>query len=198
MATIIHPTAVVHPTAVIYDEVWIGENVYIGPFCVIGAPAEKRGSTSSFGVSIHAGTRLEKAVVVDSGSQKTTSIGPNCMLMSGVYVGHDCLIGQCVTISPKAVIGGHVVVFSDANIGMNAGIHQYQVIGKGAMIGANSFVTRLLSADSSTYVWPYMTYVGVPAKVIGRNKRYSDIGAEDLHRANLQYIDYVTCTSEKV
>lgn len=35
-------SAIIHPTAIVFDNVTIGANSYIGPFCVIGAPAEKK------------------------------------------------------------------------------------------------------------------------------------------------------------
>jgi UDP-N-acetylglucosamine acyltransferase len=188
----IHPLAVVHSTAVIYPNVKIGAYSYIGPFCVIGAPPEKRGAQKYCGVVIGDSTRLEKAVVIDAGSERATVIGNNCMIMSGAHVGHDCYVGHDVTISPKAVIGGHVSLGNVCNIGMNAGVHQYQVIGAFAMIGANSFVTRLDPYRSETYIWPYSTYVGTPAKLIGRNKKYIDVLEETIHISTLEFIDYIT------
>lgn len=187
----VDPTAYVHPTAVIFDNVSIGANSYIGPFCVIGAPPEKRLCNQSHGVIIGDNTRLEKAVVVDSGAERLTIIGNNCMLMSGAHVGHDCYIGHGVTISPKAVIGGHVSLGDECNIGMSAGIHQYQVIGTHSMIGANSFVTRLDAFISDTYIWPYSTYVGSPAKLVGRNKRYKDVSEELINAEMLEFIDFM-------
>lgn len=187
----IHPTAVIHHTAVIYDGVIIMENAYIGPFCVIGAPPEMRQSTESKGVFIGANTRLEKAVVVDGGCQKMTIIECDCMIMSGAHIGHDASIAARVTISPKAVIGGHVRIEEEANIGMLAGIHQHQVIGFRAMVGGGAFVSRLDPLWQETYVWPYHTYAGVPAKCIGRNRKYADVDEQQLHAAMLKHIEIV-------
>lgn len=187
----VDPTAYVHPTAVIFDNVSIGANSYVGPFCVIGAPPEMRKKHESLGVVIGQNVRLEKAVVVDAGTKNSTVVMDDCMIMSGAHIGHDCIIAYGVTISPKAVVGGHVVVGAEANIGMNVGIHQHQIIGRGSMIGGNSFVTRLDSYQADTYIWPYSTYAGTPARLIGQNRKFSDLDPELIHAARLEYIEQV-------
>ena len=162
---VIHPTAFVHPTAVIYEGVIIGADVYIGPYCVINAPPEVRGyQGSGQGVIIGARTRLEKHVVVDSGSNELTVVDVDCILMSGVHIGHDCYIQQGSTISAHACLAGHVQVCEYATIGINASIHQHQTIGAYAMVGAGCVVARSSSVPRLAKV------VGNPARIIGRNE----------------------------
>ena len=161
---IIHPTAFVHPTAVIYADVQIYANAYIGPYCVIGAPPEIRGYNGvTYGVSIGTNTRLEKHVVVDAGTEHCTIIGSNCILMSGVHVGHDCCIDHNATVSAHACLAGHVSINIFATIGINASIHQHQTIGAYAMVGAGCVVARSSSVPRLAKV------VGNPARIIGRN-----------------------------
>lgn len=158
----------IHPTAVIYPGVNIGEDCYIGPFCVIGAPPEKRDTTSNWSVVIGAGTTLAKAVVVDRGINQDTIIGRDCYLMSGAHVGHDCEVWHGVTIAAGAVIAGHCIIGSEANIGIGAVIHQYSSIPKRVMIGAGAVVTKKTWPD----MLPSETWAGNPARLLGPNKKY--------------------------
>ena len=187
MSAYIHPSATIHPTAIIYDNVHIFADVYIGPFCVIGAPAEMRNHDGrNAGVFIHPFTRLEKAVVVDAGYEAATVIGLRCMLMSGVHVGHDANIGDDCTISPKAVIGGHTKLLPGVYVGIGAAIHQKQVVGNYAIIGAGAFVNR------KSHILPGTKWAGVPARQIGMN----DVGLERagidpqyLHQLRTEFIE---------
>ena len=162
---VIHPTAFVHPTAVIYANVEICAMAYIGPYCVIGAPPEIRGyQGSGQGVIIGTRTRLEKHVVVDAGYKVRTNVSADCLIMSGVYIGHDCWVRPECTISAHACIAGHVYVDEYATIGINASIHQHQTIRAYAMVGAGCVVARSSSVPRLAKV------VGNPARIIGRNE----------------------------
>jgi UDP-N-acetylglucosamine acyltransferase len=68
-----------------------------------------------------------------------------------------------VTISCGAKIGGHTKIGNGCNIGLNAVIHQKQVIAPGCMIGMGAVVTRKLYTTHAT------KYAGNPAKEIGKN-----------------------------
>ena len=161
----IHPTAFVHPTAVIYAGVKVFAHAYIGPYCILGAPPEIHGYDGpTYGVAIGNNTRLEKNVVIDAGSKERTLIAHDCMLMSGVHIGHDCFIDAYVVISAHACLAGHVTVHIRATIGINASIHQHQTIGAYSMIGAGCVVARSSSVPRLAKV------VGNPARVIGRNE----------------------------
>ena len=131
-------------------------------------------------------SRLEKAVVVDAGYEAATVIGLRCMLMSGVHVGHDANIGDDCTISPKAVIGGHTKLLPGVYVGIGAAIHQKQVVGNYAIIGAGAFVNR------KSHILPGTKWAGVPARRIGMN----DIGLERagidpqyLHQLRTEFIE---------
>ena len=159
----------IHPSAIIYPNVIIEDGAYIGPGCIIGCPPEIRGyDQKNAGVVIRKGARLEKMVVVDAGSgSQATVIDSNAFIMSQVHIGHDCFISRHVTIAAGATLAGHVKVDPRAFIGINAAIHQHQIIGMGAMIGAGSVVTK---RSINTMIMPFQTWVGVPARYIGYNK----------------------------
>lgn len=67
-----------------------------------------------------------------------------------------------VTISQQGARGGDIVIGEDCWIGINAVISPGVTIGKGAVIGANSVVTKDIPE--------YAIAVGAPAKVIGQRE----------------------------
>lgn len=154
----------IHPTAVVYPCAMIEEGAYIGPFCIVGAPPQHRQSEGAgHGVVIKAGARLEKYVSVDSGYQELTVVGKNVMLMHGVHVAHDCQIGDNVVIATGAALGGHVKIMVGAFIGMNAAIHQFNVIGHYTMVAMCAMIPK------DAKVWPGTTWIGNPARQAGKN-----------------------------
>jgi UDP-N-acetylglucosamine acyltransferase len=180
----------IHPSAIIYDNVTIQEGAYIGPGCIIGCPPEIVGyKGENKGVWICPGARLEKMVVVDGGSKMKTLIGMNTFIMSQVHIGHDCFIGHRATIAAGATLAGHVKVDPFAFIGINAAIHQHQIIGMGAMIGAGSVVPK---RTINSMIMPFQTFVGVPARYIGYNKvgiERNGFSMADVNEATEQYLE---------
>jgi len=92
---------------------------------------------------------------------KLTSIGSNCLIMSGCHIAHDTVIGNNVTISSNCGIGGHVIIEDEATVGGHSGLHQFTIVGKGAMIGG-------LSAVRDNVV-PYGLVSGNRAHLLGLN-----------------------------
>ena len=94
-------------------------------------------------------------------TDRLTSIGDNCLLMSYVHVGHDCHIGNSVILASYAGLSGHVDIHDDANIGGMTGLHQESRVGQHAFVAGHS---RLLK-DAP----PYMVVEGNPCKCHGPN-----------------------------
>lgn len=158
----------IHPTSVIYPNVIFGANIYVGAFCVIGGPAEHRDfwdDDSKGMVVIGDNVRISNHVTVDSGTEEITFIGDRCVLLAHSHVGHDARLENDVTISCGAKIGGHVRIGKHSNVGLNAVIHQHQVVPDGCMIGMGAVVTSKLIME------PFNIYAGNPAKIIGANSR---------------------------
>lgn len=162
-----YPGNAISPLAWIHPDVKIGKGNTIGPFCMIGGAAEYRGNEVQGQVIIGNNNRLTGLVTVDSGTGVGfTTIDNDCYIMKHAHVGHDACVFSRVTLSCGAKIGGHTYINPDANIGLNAVVHQKQVIAGGVMIGMGAVVTKKLVTE------PYKTYAGNPAKLIGDNSNH--------------------------
>lgn len=123
----------------------IGNNVSIGNYVVIGGLPQDLGfdpATSTYAV-IGDGTVLREGATVNRATQPggSTVIGENCYLMAQSHVGHDCILGKGVVLANVAMVAGFVEIGSFSFMGGGAGIHQYNRIGEGVMIGGNAAIS---------------------------------------------------------
>lgn len=162
----LYPGNAISPLAWIHPAVKIGRGNTIGPFCMIGGPAEWKGHEVQGRVVIGDNNTITGLVTIDSGTEHGTYIGDGCYLMKHCHIGHDAAINSDVTISCGAKIGGHACILFGANIGLNASIHQKQIIERGVMIGMGAVVTKKLITE------PYKVYVGNPARLFGDNDKH--------------------------
>jgi len=126
--------SIVAPNSLILDEVHIGEGAIICPFVTLT-------SNIQIGLGFHANIYS--------------------------YVAHDCVIGDYVTFAPGVKCNGNVVIEDHVYIGTGAIIKQGTpkkplTIGKGAVVGMGSVVTKSIPAGDTVF--------GVPAKSLKRGK----------------------------
>ena len=69
-----------------------------------------------------------------------TKIGDNCLLMVGVHVAHDIIIGNSVILANNVLLGGHVIIEDNVIIGGGSAVHQFVRIGEASFIGGMSGV----------------------------------------------------------
>lgn len=122
-------------TAVI-GELKIGKRIHIAPGCVIA---------SSCNLEIH----------------DYVGIGAGAKIYSGSETARDGkrMSGPMIPERYKAYTRAPVIIQKDAFVGMNSVVMPGVVIGEGAIVGPNSFVTRDIE--------PWKMVLGVPAKVVG-------------------------------
>jgi sugar O-acyltransferase (sialic acid O-acetyltransferase NeuD family) len=111
---------------------------------------------------------------------KTVSIGNNCLISSGVQINpmskignnviintnavveHECTVKDHSHIAPGCILLGNVKIGKKCFIGANSTIKQGVEIGDNVIIGAGSVVINNINKPG--------TYVGVPAKLITKEK----------------------------
>ena len=154
----IHPTAliedgarlgagcIIHAQALITRHCELGEAVVVHPFAVVGGDPQDlsfdAGTPSR--VRIGARTVIREHVTISRATKRdgATEIGPDCFLMAGCHVAHDCRIGERVVIANAVLLAGHVQIGDRAFLGGGAVIHQFCRIGEGAMIGGGARISR--------------------------------------------------------
>lgn len=123
----------------------IGKNVTIGNYVVIGGLPQDLSfdpSTPTYAV-IGEGTALREGATVNRATQPegSTVVGENCYLMAQSHVGHDSQLGERVVLANGAMVAGFVTIGSFSFMGGGAGIHQYNRVGEGVMIGGNAAIS---------------------------------------------------------
>ena len=96
------------------------------------------------------------------GGGMMTSVGSNCLFMVGSHVAHDCRIGNHVILGNSVGLAGHVIVEDWADVSPFTGVHQFCRIGRHAIVGGYSVITRDVLPFSNTVT-------AREAKVFGAN-----------------------------
>lgn len=186
--SVIHPDTQIGKNVTIGPHCYIGQNVFIDDNTVLGANVVIEGWTK-IGKSckifsgavlgglpqilgfkdipswVHIGdnTEIREFVTIHRSSQedKCTSIGCGVFLMAYSHVAHDCQVGDSVVVTNYTGFAGHVEVEERAVISAYVAIHQFARIGKLAMVGALSGVSK--------DVLPFALVNGSPPKLYGTN-----------------------------
>jgi len=154
--------------SIIEDNVNIGDNTEIRNYCLIGART-KIGKNNKIFNSAILGTEpqdrkfnneithsiigdnniIREFVTINNGTGENgyTIIGDNNMLLSYAHVAHDNRLGNNIIMSNVVQLGGHVTIEDNVVLGGCAAVHQFCIVGKFCMIGANAIITQ----DASPY-----------------------------------------------
>lgn len=87
-----------------------------------------------------------------------TTIGDNCILLGGSFIGHDSTMKRFAHLASNSVVGANVIVGKGVHVGTNSTIREKVNIGDFSLIGSGSVV--LNDVEENTVV------VGNPAKVL--------------------------------
>lgn len=171
------------PFAVVEDNCFIADNVTIkshatvrqgttlGPSCIVGEGAIIAGDPQDLSfakekksfVIVEKETEIREFVTIHRASKENaaTIIGENCLIMVGVHIAHDVVLGSRVVIANLSQLSGHIVVGDDAFISGNCLFHQNVRIGRLAMISAQARISR--------DVLPFSTVAGYLGRYHGIN-----------------------------
>lgn len=136
----------IHSHVVVEGDCEIGENCEIFQFASIGSKTQDLkfdGEESK--VIIGNNNVIREYVTVNGGTKhgiSKTTIGDDCLLMIGVHVAHDCVVGNRVIMANNVTLAGHVEVEDFAIIGGMSAVHQFVRIGAHAMIGGMSAIEK--------------------------------------------------------
>lgn len=107
--------------------------------------------------TIRENVTIHRALAAD----QSTRVGDHNLLMVGVHVAHDCIVGNHTIFANNAMLAGHVVVEDRAYISGNVGVHQFCRVGQMAMLGGLARVVK--------DVPPFVTIDGSTGFVVGLN-----------------------------
>ncbi len=154
----------VGPYCVIGAEVRIESGTTLGPFCWIEGPTVIGRGNQIYGqaclgiepqdlkfhgerstLEIGDENKIREFVTVHRGTEGgigKTVVGNGNLLMTGVHVAHDCVIGNGTILANSATLAGHVEIGDVATVGAFVGVHQFCRVGTHAFIGGYTVLTR--------------------------------------------------------
>ena len=124
----------------------IGKNNKIYPFASIGTdPQDMKYKGEKTSLIIGNNNKIREYATINTGTFQgggITSVGDNNLIMIGAHIAHDCIVKNNVVIANNAAIAGHALIEDGVILGGNCGVHQFTRIGKMAMVGGMTGVSR--------------------------------------------------------
>jgi len=150
--TIIGPNVEIDDDVVIQSHVnitghtIIGKNNRIYPMASIGSdPQDLKYKGEKTSLVIGANNTIREHVTMNTGTIQgggITKVGNNNLIMIGAHIAHDCRIGNNIVMANNSAVAGHAEIEDFVIIGAKCGIQQFTRIGKMAMIGGMTGVSR--------------------------------------------------------
>ena len=124
----------------------IGKNNRIYPMASIGSdPQDLKYNAEKTRLVIGANNTIREHVTINTGTIQgggITMIGNNNLFMIGAHIAHDCIIGNNIVMANNSAVAGHAEIEDFVIIGAKCGIQQFTRIGRMAMIGGMTGVSR--------------------------------------------------------
>ncbi|MGD0293913.1 MAG: acyl-ACP--UDP-N-acetylglucosamine O-acyltransferase [Terracidiphilus sp.] len=124
----------------------IGARNVFHPFCAVGvAPQDLKYGGEPTALEMGNGNTIRECVTISRGTAGgggVTRVGSDCLLMTGVHIGHDSQVGSHCILANCATLAGHVIIEDYATLGAFCPVHQHCVVGKYAFIGGGTIVTQ--------------------------------------------------------
>jgi UDP-N-acetylglucosamine acyltransferase len=154
----IGPYSIIGPNVKIHENVKIQSHVNITGFTTIGKdnkiypfaslgndPQDMKYNGEKTELVIGEKNTIREYTTINPGTIQgggITKVGNNNLIMIGAHIAHDCIIGNNIVIANNAAIAGHAEIQDHVILGGNCGVHQFTRIGKMAMIGGMTGVSR--------------------------------------------------------
>ena len=150
--TVIGPNVEIDDDVIIHSQVNINGHTKIGkkniiyPMSSIGSdPQDLKYNGEKTILSIGENNTIREHVTINTGTIQgggITKVGNNNLIMIGAHIAHDCIIGNNIVMANNSAAAGHAEIQDFVIIGAKCGIQQFTRIGKMAMIGGMTGVSR--------------------------------------------------------
>jgi UDP-N-acetylglucosamine acyltransferase len=152
--------------AVVRTGTRLGARNVVHPFAVLGGdPQERTYAGELTSLEIGDGNTFREHVTVHRGSAKgggVTRVGSGSLLMVGVHVAHDCVLGDRLELANATLLGGHVALGDHVVVGGGAAIGPFVRVGSRAFVAAGAMVEH--------DVPPFVIVAGDRARVRALNR----------------------------
>jgi len=211
----IGPYSIIGPNVKIFDNVKIQSHVNITGFTTIGKdnkiypfasigndPQDMKYNEEKTELVIGDKNTIREYTTINPGTIQgggITKVGSNNLIMIGSHIAHDCIIGNNIVIANNAAIAGHAEIQDHVILGGNCGVHQFTRIGKMAMIGGMTGVSRdVIPYGLSTgnrNVLNGINVIGLRRfktlnkEIIGLSEAYKDLFKTENLTENLENLD---------
>ena len=175
---------VIMPHATVLYGTRMGSGNQVFPGAVIGAiPQDLKFKGEDTTAEIGDNNRIRENVTINRGtaSKGKTVIGNGNLLMEGMHVAHDCVVGNGCIIGNQTKLAGEVIVDDFATISAAVLIHQFCHIGSYVMIQGGCRTPK----DIPPYIIAArepVTYAGI--NLVGLRRRgFTRQQIDDIHNA---------------
>jgi UDP-N-acetylglucosamine acyltransferase len=163
---------VIGSNAVVLGPSRLGKRCRVHAFAVVGdEPQDRSWHGEESRLEVGDDVVVREHVTLHRGTAKgggVTRVGSRCLLMVGVHVAHDCVVGDDVQLANLTTLGGHVVLGDHVVCGGHVAFAPFVRVGRGAYLAGGAMVER--------DVPPFMITAGDRARVRAPNR----IGLERL------------------
>jgi UDP-N-acetylglucosamine acyltransferase len=212
--TVIGPNVEIDDYVVIHAQVNINGHTKIGkkniiyPMSSIGSdPQDLKYNGEKTTLLIGENNTIREHVTINTGTIQgggITKVGNNNLIMIGAHIAHDCSVGNNIVMANNSAIAGHAIIDDFVIIGAKCGIQQFARIGKMAMIGGMTGVSRdVIPYGLSTGNRNFLNGINVVGlrrsnvqnkEIIGLTEAYKEIFKtvslnENLNKLNGKYKD---------
>jgi len=166
--TVLGEKCVIHPRVTIEAECVLGDRTIVHSGTVIGnlaggAEAEAGGRGAFPGVETGSDVEMGSNVIVNRGVRRPTTIGAGTKMDNLVQIGSEVQIGRCCLVVAQAGLGDGCILEDGVTVAGQVTVEPGLRIGRQAVVGARSLVTRNLAGGR--------VYSGVPARPHAQEKR---------------------------
>ena len=149
----------------------VKQNTTLGPGNTVhegavlgGAPQHSNLPESTGSLIVGSNNTFRENTTVHRALQQgeSTQIGDHNLVMVGVHIGHDCLVGSHTVLINNVMLAGHVTVEDRAYVAGGAAVQQFRRVGRLAAVGGYSRAVK--------DVPPFVMLDGNTSGVVGLNR----------------------------